>query len=163
MWIHTLWSVNESLCCYTSIPYLDIIALIRWIKLISKSEHRRQCLDRHSVSLMICLPSIQLRCYFTVISPVTCRLTSPAHVISCALILSLLSSFIWCLDKMNPIDYSLFLHRGKMYYNVLYNMCLLEEKAALRIVVQGIGMSSSTKLLENVCLFFSFAVYFLFF
>lgn len=79
---YTLWSVNESLCCSTSIPYLDITALIRWIKLISKSDHRLRCFgecgDCRSVSLMICLPSIQLNCYFTVISPATCRLTSPA-------------------------------------------------------------------------------------
>lgn len=79
---YTLWSVNESLCCSTSVPYLDITVLIRWIKLISKSEHRRQCFgecwDGHSVSLMICLPSIQLDCYFTVISPALCLLTSPA-------------------------------------------------------------------------------------
>lgn len=57
---YTLWSVNESLCCSTSVPYLDITVLIRWIKLISKSEHRRRCFSEcrghHSVYLMICLP-----------------------------------------------------------------------------------------------------------
>ena len=57
---YTLWSVNESLCCSTSVPYLDITVLIRWIKLISKTEHRRTSGDCHCGSLMIQLPSPQL-------------------------------------------------------------------------------------------------------
>lgn len=77
---YALQSVNESLCCSTSVPYLDIIALIRWIKLISKSGNRHwcfgECWDHRRVALMICLLSVQHGCCFTVVSPGTCRLTS---------------------------------------------------------------------------------------
>lgn len=40
---YTLWSANESLCCFASVLYLDIMALIRWIRLVSKSERGRLC------------------------------------------------------------------------------------------------------------------------
>lgn len=95
---YTLWSANESVCCSTRIPYLDITALIRWSKLISKSEHRCRCFadcqDRRGVSLMMRLPSSQLDCLLTVISP--------ANLVTLSL-----SFVIWCSNKANPIGYSL--------------------------------------------------------
>lgn len=128
---YTLWSVNESLCCSTGVPYLDITVLIRWIKLISKSEHRRQCcVERrhgHGVSLMIRLPSAQRDCCFAVISPSASSADLCHHVISVALILiSVLLHLM--LGHNESIHYLFFLFRGEK--KTLYSERVLSRAPA---------------------------------
>lgn len=91
---YTLWSVNGSLCCSTSIPYLDIIALIRRIKPISSRQTDIDVLVR-AESLSNDMSAVYLARLFSRCDLPDGLPVDLSHlVISSALMLSLLSTFI---------------------------------------------------------------------
>lgn len=69
-------SANESFCCWSGTPYLDIIALIRRYQ--SQETDVEGLENATTVSLMTCLSSVRRDCEFAVIAPASCCLTSLA-------------------------------------------------------------------------------------
>lgn len=69
-------SADESFCCWSSTPYLDIIALIRRYQ--SQETDVDGLENAATISLMTCLSSVRADCEFTAIAPASCRFTSIA-------------------------------------------------------------------------------------